>query len=85
MLYSNLQIMSYLIGPLAIKKGKITIISGSPLWNNNYETIERKGLGHPDTISDMLAAKVSQAYSKYTLDHFGVILHHQIDKLHLDL
>lgn len=73
--------MSYLIGPLAIKKGKINIISDSPLWNNNYETIERKGLGHPDTISDMLAAKISQAYSKYTLDHFGVILHHQIDKL----
>ncbi len=73
--------MSYLVGPIAIKKGKISIISDSPLWNNNYETIERKGLGHPDTISDMLAAKVSKDYSKYTLDHFGVILHHQIDKL----
>ena len=73
--------MSYSIGPLAIKKGVINIISDSPLWNNNYETIERKGLGHPDTISDMLAAKISQAYSKYTLDHFEVILHHQIDKL----
>ena len=73
--------MSYSTGPTGIRNGKLNIISSTSLWNDNFETIERKGIGHPDTISDILAAKISQAYSKYTYEHFGVILHHQIDKL----
>lgn len=74
--------MIYNFGPAAIKKGTITIIPRRPLWDEDFETIERKGIGHPDTIADTLAARISQAYSKYTSTKFdGVILHHQIDKL----
>lgn len=74
--------MVYSFGPEAVKKSTLTIIPHRPLWDEDFETIERKGVGHPDTIADTLAAKISQAYSKYTYTKFdGVILHHQIDKL----
>ncbi len=47
------------------------------------EIVERKGLGHPDTITDMLGAIISSNYSIYTKKHFGRILHHNIDKITL--
>src|SRR3990172_9848443 len=74
--------MVYSFGPEAVKKSTLTIVPHRPLWDEDFETIERKGVGHPDTIADILAARISQAYSKYTYTKFdGVILHHQIDKL----
>ena len=45
-----------------------------------FEIVERKGLGHPDTICDMLSEQVSVALSKYYLDRFGLVLHHNVDK-----
>ncbi len=47
----------------------------------NYEFIERKGVGHPDTLADELAEKISIVYSKYCLNNFGFILHHNFDKV----
>ncbi|MBD3361223.1 hypothetical protein GF358_00340 [Candidatus Woesearchaeota archaeon] len=72
--------MEIKIGPKGTVKGKIRIINRSK-FNQEYETIERKGIGHPDTIADILASKISQKYSRYTLNKFNKILHHQIDKL----
>lgn len=51
--------------------------------DRNYEFVERKGAGHPDTLADELAEKLSINYSKYTLNNFGVILHHNFDKVGL--
>ncbi|MFG3304695.1 methionine adenosyltransferase [Streptomyces wuyuanensis] len=45
--------------------------------------VERKGLGHPDTLADHLAERLSQQYSRYTLERFGAVLHHNFDKLAL--
>jgi len=44
------------------------------------EMVERKGLGHPDTICDGLAESLSRALSRYYLERFGFILHHNVDK-----
>ncbi|WP_455367038.1 methionine adenosyltransferase [Kaarinaea lacus] len=44
------------------------------------EIVERKGLGHPDTICDALAEQLSLALCRYYRDHFGLILHHNVDK-----
>jgi S-adenosylmethionine synthetase len=44
------------------------------------EIVERKGVGHPDTICDALAEELSRTLSRYYLDHFGLILHHNVDK-----
>ena len=46
----------------------------------DVEIVERKGLGHPDTICDLVMERVSQALSKAYLDHYGRILHHNCDK-----
>ena len=44
------------------------------------EIVERKGLGHPDTICDMLSERLSVALSEHYIDQFGFILHHNVDK-----
>jgi len=44
------------------------------------EIVERKGLGHPDTICDALAEELSLTLSRYYRDHFGLVLHHNVDK-----
>ena len=44
------------------------------------EIVERKGLGHPDTICDALAENLSIALSRFYLERFGAILHHNVDK-----
>ena len=47
------------------------------------EIVERKGLGHPDTLADALAERMSVAYSRQCLERFGAVLHHNLDKLYL--
>lgn len=44
------------------------------------EIVERKGLGHPDTIADGIAESISIEYSKYCLENFETVLHHNVDK-----
>lgn len=45
------------------------------------EIVERKGLGHPDTMCDGIAELISVRLSRQYLDRFGVILHHNVDKV----
>jgi S-adenosylmethionine synthetase len=47
------------------------------------EMVERKGLGHPDTLADALAERMSVAYSQYCSEQFGAVLHHNLDKVYL--
>ncbi len=47
----------------------------------SFELVERKGLGHPDTICDAIAEEASRALCRWYLDHFGFILHHNVDKV----
>ena len=44
------------------------------------EMVERKGIGHPDTICDALAEQLSLALCRYYRDQFDLILHHNVDK-----
>jgi S-adenosylmethionine synthetase len=44
------------------------------------EIVERKGLGHPDTICDMLSEQLSVALSRNYLEQFGLVLHSNVDK-----
>jgi S-adenosylmethionine synthetase len=45
------------------------------------EIVERKGTGHPDSICDALAEEVSLALSRIYRETFGIILHHNVDKV----
>jgi S-adenosylmethionine synthetase len=47
------------------------------------EIVERKGIGHPDTLADALAERMSVAYSQQCHERFGAVLHHNLDKLYL--
>ncbi len=44
------------------------------------EIVERKGLGHPDTICDALAEELSIALSELYIEECGAIMHHNVDK-----
>jgi len=46
-----------------------------------FEFVERKGKGHPDTMADALAEEFSRALCNHYQENFGVILHHNVDKL----
>ena len=51
--------------------------------DRNIEIVERKGIGHPDTLADKIAEECSRIYSLYCMEHFGCILHHNIDKVYI--
>lgn len=45
-----------------------------------FEIVERKGVGHPDTICDALTEALSHALCRFYIERFGLILHHNVDK-----
>src|SRR5207249_2086303 len=53
----------------------------TPIEQQSSEIVERKGIGHPDSIADGLAEIVSRALSKMYLQRFGRILHHNTDQV----
>ncbi len=54
---------------------------GSPRpAEQQVEVVERKGIGHPDTICDAIAEQISIALSQEYVRRCGRILHHNIDK-----
>lgn len=53
----------------------------SPLERNDeIEIVERKGIGHPDSICDALAETLSRNLCREYRRRFGEILHHNVDK-----
>ena len=56
------------------------IISPLETADQAIEIVERKGLGHPDTICDALAETLSRNLCRAYRQRFGAILHHNVDK-----
>ncbi len=54
-----------------------------PTADRPFEIAERKGIGHPDTICDAIAEEVSIRLSRFYVEHFGRVLHHNVDKVTL--
>ena len=65
-----------------MQKSKIVIERTNllPVKDQHVELVERKGLGHPDYIIDSACEYASLALSKYYMENFGQILHHNLDK-----
>lgn len=59
---------------------QLFINTTTPTDNRPFEIVERKGIGHPDTLADGIAEAVSIEYSHYCLKEFGAVLHHHFDK-----
>ena len=51
--------------------------------DQEVEIVERKGIGHPDSISDGIAESVSRALSQLYLDRVGKVLHYNTDETQL--
>jgi len=51
--------------------------------DQTVEIVERKGIGHPDSISDGIAESVSRALSQLYLDRVGKVLHYNTDETQL--
>jgi S-adenosylmethionine synthetase len=56
------------------------ILSSLEVVDDIVEVVERKGLGHPDTICDALAEALSRSLCREYRQRFGTILHHNVDK-----
>lgn len=58
----------------------IQTITGPTAAELDVEIVERKGLGHPDTICDAVMERVSLALCREYIERFDTILHHNCDK-----
>ena len=59
---------------------RVTPLDIQPVFSSEIEIVERKGLGHPDTICDALAERLSAELCKLYSEKFGFVLHHNVDK-----
>ncbi|MEM2124512.1 MAG: methionine adenosyltransferase [Methanolinea sp.] len=51
-----------------------------PLERQEIELVERKCIGHPDSLADGIAESISRALSLAYLEECGAILHHNTDQ-----
>ncbi|MDR2830310.1 MAG: methionine adenosyltransferase [Methanobrevibacter sp.] len=60
-------------------------LSQTPIEELDIEIVERKGIGHPDSISDGIAESVSRALCKEYMDKLGEgkVLHHNTDEVQI--
>ena len=59
---------------------QIEALNQIPLEKQRIEVVERKCLGHPDSLADGIAESISQTLCKAYLEEFGVVLHHNTDQ-----
>ena len=55
-------------------------INEVPVPKRMIEVVERKGIGHPDSVADALAEEVSKALCKMYIKEVGHVLHHNTDE-----
>lgn len=55
----------------------------TPIEGQFSEIVERKGVGHPDSVADAIAEAVSRALCTMYLDRFRRILHHNTDEVQI--
>jgi S-adenosylmethionine synthetase len=58
----------------------VQVMSGRTVPEAEVEIVERKGLGHPDTICDAVMEQIAVALARAYRDKFGTILHFNCDK-----
>ncbi len=58
-------------------------LNQTPIEELDIELVERKGIGHPDSISDGIAESVSRALCNLYMDELGGVLHHNTDEVQI--
>ncbi|NLK25630.1 MAG: methionine adenosyltransferase [Euryarchaeota archaeon] len=51
-----------------------------PVAMGEVELVERKGIGHPDSLADGLAEAFSRSLCQLYVDEVGEVLHHNVDQ-----
>jgi S-adenosylmethionine synthetase len=59
----------------------IRTVHGPAPGTQPLEIVERKGIGHPDTMCDGIAERVCVRLCRHYRERFGAILHHNVDKV----
>jgi len=62
---------------------RVEPIAGRAVEDQKVEIVERKGIGHPDSICDGIAEHVSQALAREYIDRVGTVLHYNTDETQL--
>ncbi|MDD1771266.1 MAG: methionine adenosyltransferase [Methanomassiliicoccales archaeon] len=55
-------------------------LESKPIEKQQVELVERKGIGHPDSIADGLSESVSRALCRMYLERYDRVLHHNTDE-----
>jgi len=55
-------------------------VTEAEIKNEEVELVERKGIGHPDTLTDGIMEEISCELSKEYIKDYGCIVHHNVDK-----
>ncbi|MHC1579217.1 MAG: methionine adenosyltransferase [Candidatus Alkanophagales archaeon] len=59
---------------------RVEMLRMTPVEKQRIEMVERKGLGHPDSLCDGIAEAISAALSREYKRKCGIVLHHNTDK-----
>ncbi|GGL23997.1 S-adenosylmethionine synthetase [Halarchaeum grantii] len=62
---------------------RVQPIERGAVEDEEVEIVERKGIGHPDSICDGVAEHVSEALAQAYLDRVGKVLHYNTDETQL--
>lgn len=60
---------------------RVEKITQTPIEKQEIEIVERKGVGHPDSIADGFAEAVSRGLCNEYIKKFGTVLHHNTDQV----
>lgn len=66
-------------------KRNITVLQDLSSHVNDLpvEIVERKGVGHPDSLCDGIAREIAKEYSHWCQENLNTLLHHNFDKVQL--
>jgi S-adenosylmethionine synthetase len=62
---------------------EVAVLETPSIESLSFEVVERKGIGHPDTLCDAIAERASRYYAAHCLAQFGRVAHHWFDKVML--
>ena len=62
---------------------RVTAMDERPVEDQEIEIVERKGIGHPDSIADGIAEHVARALGNTYRNEFGQMLHFNTDETQL--
>jgi len=63
-----------------VMKIHIEKLNQTPVSKQKIEMVERKGIGHPDSLTDAICEASSRVVSNYYIKKKGFICHHNLDK-----